>query len=33
MTVTRIDRAEPSPALFGVPADYTMAGQPAPAAQ
>jgi hypothetical protein len=26
MTVTQIDRGEPSAALFGVPADYTMAG-------
>ena len=24
MTVTQIDRAEPNPVLFGVPADYTM---------
>ena len=30
MTVTNIDRGEPSPALFGVPADYTMAGLPKP---
>jgi len=31
MTVTRIKRAEPSAALFGVPGDYTMAGLAAPA--
>ena len=30
MTVTQIDRGEPSAALFGVPADYTMAGQAKP---
>jgi len=32
MTVTQISRTEPSAALFGVPADYTMAGLAAPAA-
>ena len=26
MTVTHIDRADPNPALFGVPPDYTMSG-------
>lgn len=30
MTVTQIDRDEPSAALFGVPADYTMAGMAKP---
>jgi hypothetical protein len=32
MTVTQIDRSEPNPALFSVPADYTMAGLAQPAA-
>jgi hypothetical protein len=30
MTVTQIDRSEPSAKLFGVPADYTMAGMANP---
>jgi hypothetical protein len=30
MTVTQIDRGEPGAALFGVPADYTMAGPARP---
>jgi hypothetical protein len=30
MTVTQIDRDEPSAALFSVPTDYTMAGSAKP---
>jgi hypothetical protein len=33
MTVTQIDRSDPNPALFQVPADYTMAGLATPAAK
>jgi hypothetical protein len=33
MTVTQIERSEPSAALFGVPADYTMAGLAKPPAK
>lgn len=33
MTVTQIDRHEPSAALFGVPADYSMAGLAKPASK
>jgi hypothetical protein len=33
MTVTQISRGEPNAALFGVPADYTMAGVAKPPAQ